>query len=171
MKRIEGFSNYGVTSCGRIWSYYTKRWLKPTIDKDGYLKVGLYKDGEQVWFQVQRLVALAYIPNPDNLPEVNFIDEDKTHVYIGNLEWCDHTYNMNWATCPERITASNYGKSHGKKAKKVYCPELDEEFASQGEAARKYGISQENISQCCRGISKHAGKHPVTGQRLTWVFV
>lgn len=169
MKDIIGFANlYAVTSCGKVWSYRRHRFLNPTLDKNGYLKVGLHKDGRIYFFHVHRLVALAYIPNPEHLPEVNLLDEDKTNACVNNLEWCTHPYNMNYGTCPQRIGASNKGKAREGKA--VYCPELNESFRGVLEASEKYGLDQGTISKCCLGKRKSCGKHPTTGEKLHWQF-
>ena len=60
---------------------------------------------------------------------------------------------------------------HNPRSKRVYCPELDKEFWGAKEAENKYGISHQHISACCRGLRKHAGRHPTTGVLLSWKFV
>lgn len=88
MKDVKGYEGiYGITSCGKVWSYRRQKFLEPYITKNGYLLVKLYKNGKCKPFSVHRLVAEAYIPNPDNLPQVDHIDENKTHNYINNLQW------------------------------------------------------------------------------------
>ena len=72
MKDIKGYEGlYAVTSCGRVWSYRRNKFLAPATIKSGYNYVNLYKDGKKKFCRVHRLVAEAYIPNPDNLPQVN----------------------------------------------------------------------------------------------------
>lgn len=103
MKEIKGYEGlYAITSCGRVWSYRSKKFLKPRIKKNGYCDVILYKDKIPKTFSVHRLVAEAYIPNPDNLPCVNHKDEVKTHNWINNLEWCSIAYNNTYGTRTER---------------------------------------------------------------------
>ena len=88
MKDIKNYEGlYAVTSCGKVWSYRNERFLKPSTDKKGYLKVNLYKNGACKTYKIHRLVAEAYIPNLNNLPQVDHIDNDKTHNYINNLQW------------------------------------------------------------------------------------
>ena len=112
MKDIPGYEgHYAITSCGRVWSYKRNRFLKPSTDKYGYLHVVLYKNGKGKHKFIHQLVAEAYIPNPNNLPQVNHKDEVRTHNWINNLEWCDVTYN------------NNYGTRNAKIAKKVICLE------------------------------------------------
>ena len=95
MKDIKNYEGlYAITSCGKVWSYKYKKFLKPVISNRGYLIVALYKDGQYKWYSVHRLLAEAYIPNPDNLPEVDHIDSDKTHNYLNNLQWITHKDNV-----------------------------------------------------------------------------
>ena len=70
------------------------RILKQRKHTDGYLQINLWKEGKMKTHYVHRLVAQAFIENPDNLPEVNHIDENKQNNRVDNLEWCEHTYNM-----------------------------------------------------------------------------
>ena len=112
IKNFEKFyeiSNYGrVKSLSRFHrtsknyssiGYYTKeRMLNPTINNKGYLVVSLYDENKKVKVkQVHRLVAEAFIPNPNNLPEVNHKDENPKNPKFDNLEWCTHKQNTQWA--------------------------------------------------------------------------
>lgn len=75
MRDIKGYEGlYAATSCGRIFSYRAKKFLKPRITKKGYCRVLLYKDGKGKDFYIHRLVAEAYLDNPENLPQVNHKD-------------------------------------------------------------------------------------------------
>lgn len=95
MKDIKNYEGlYAVTSCGKVWSYKRQKFLKPASDKKGYFKVVLYKNGKCKNYKIHRLVAEAYIPNPDNLPQVDHIDNDKTHNYINNLQWITNRNNV-----------------------------------------------------------------------------
>jgi len=87
-KDIEGFEGkYQVSTWGRVRSI--NGILKPYENKKGYLKIGLCRDGRSIKKRINRLVALAFIPNPYNLPEVNHIDGNKQNNSITNLEWTD----------------------------------------------------------------------------------
>jgi hypothetical protein len=78
MREIPNYEGlYAVTSCGKVWSYRSKRFLTPRKSKKGYLTVLLCNKGNMREFKIHRLVADAYIPNPDNLPQVNHKDENK----------------------------------------------------------------------------------------------
>ena len=107
----------------------------------------LKNKGVQKGFLIHRLVAETYLPNPNNLPQVNHKDEDKIHNWISNLEWCDAKYNSNFGTRKERLS-----KKFGKR---VYCEELDKIFDSTAEAARELNISRSHICEVCKGIHSH----------------
>lgn len=146
MKDIEGYEGlYRITSCGRVWSYRSKKFLAPFKNTKGYLQVCLYKDGKKKMFLVHRLVAEAYIPNVNNLPQINHKDENKTHNWINNLEWCDSKYN------------NNYGTKNDWNKKKVRCVELNKIFESQTAASKELGIRQSCISECVNGKRKSVG--------------
>ena len=153
MKDIKGYEGlYAITSCGKVWSYRNKKFLKPSNDSKGYLYVGLCKNGTRKQYRIHRLVAEAYIPNPDNLPEVNHKDENKEHNYIGNLEWCDRKYNCNYGTRTERQAKA--------VSKPVFCLELNIIFESATTAGKALGLYQNHITSCCKGDRKtHGGYH------------
>ena len=87
-------NNYYINKKGDIYSYYTNRILKQRNSKKGYPSVHLTINGEGVSKVVHRLVAKTFIPNPDNLPQVNHIDGNKENNSVENLEWCTNEYNM-----------------------------------------------------------------------------
>lgn len=94
-KIIDGYSNYAITKDGRIFSLTTNLWVRTFNDKDNYKRVAIVgDDGVRRKFRVGRLVALTYIPNYDNLPLVNHIDENKRNDSVENLEWCSYQYNV-----------------------------------------------------------------------------
>lgn len=92
---IYGFEEYDVSNHGRIrsWKSGNPEILKPHIGKEGYCTISLYDVKEQSVKRVHRLVALAFIPNPENKSEVNHKDGDKSNNRIGNLEWCTKSEN------------------------------------------------------------------------------
>ena len=143
MKDILGYEGqYAITSCGKVWSYYTNKFLLPQKNNKGYCYVHLCKDGKVKNYLIHRLVAEAYIPNQNNLSDVNHLDENPLHNYINNLEWTTHKENMNYGTRNKRIS------------KPVYCVELDKVFDSGAQAAKELGLSAGNISSCCNGRIK-----------------
>lgn len=99
-------SNYGEVL--RLQSYDSRGHLrnskirKPRITKDGYMQVGLHKNGKETKFLIHKLVALSFLPNPYNYEEINHKDENKSNNYVSNLEWCSHKYNVNYGSAQER---------------------------------------------------------------------
>lgn len=175
MKDIKGYEGlYAVTSCGKVWSYRTNKFLRPKITKRGYSQVCLVNNmGIKKSHYVHRLVLETYKPvkNMDKL-EVNHIKEfEKTNNCLNNLEWLTHKENMDYGTRNKRAIETHKGKEHLTKQKPVYCVELDKTFTGSIAASKELGIkSRSNITGCCKGITKTAGKHPITGERLHWRY-
>lgn len=157
-KDIEGYPNYQVSNLGRVKSLGNNKTRKEKILKSGknnkgYLKVILYKEGKIKNYRVHRLVAQAFLDNPNNLSEVNHKDEDKTNNRVENLEWCTHQYN------------NNYGTHNEKVVKTLSIPilqfSLDGEFIKKWDSAtqveRELGFYQSSITKCCKGKQKTCG--------------
>lgn len=171
---IKGYEGrYQVSSLGRIYSFYKKDVLKPKSNGKGYYFVYLCKKGEGKVFYIHRLVAQAFIDNPNNYPEVNHKDENKENNGLHNLEWCDRKYNVNYGNCREKmkINHSDVKYSKNPNSKKVYCVTTGRKFDCMKEASEYYQINHRSISDCCRGRYKSAGKHPVTGEKLIWRYI
>ena len=150
MKDIKGYEGlYAITSCGKVWSYRSKKFLKSCKQSTEYLAVTLCKDGTRKSYTIHRLVAEAYLPNPNNLPQVNHKDENKTHNYINNLEWCDNTYNVNYGTRNKRV-----GRA---RSKTVICVETNIVYHSPTEVEQTLGIDASSIHKCCKGKRHTAG--------------
>lgn len=90
--------DFEVSNTGIVRNKVTGKIRKPFFDKNGYVCINLHNH----WYKVHRLVAQAFIPNPDNLPQINHKDEDKTNNNVSNLEWCDAKYNINYGTAMKR---------------------------------------------------------------------
>lgn len=164
---IPGYEGlYQVSTRGRVRSvgrwvtypdgskhFFEGRILKPGRNTGGYLKVDLCRNGKVRTFLVHRLVAMVWIDNPENKPEVNHLDETKTNdVY--NLEWCTRKENNNWGTRNKR-SADSQSKALQALDPKTGVVAL--EFASVNEAGRN-GFSAGHVSACCRGERKtHKG--------------
>ena len=127
--------------------------LKLCTDKYGYLKVSLYKNNKVKTYYVHRLVAEAFIPNPENLPEVNHKDENKLNNNAENLEWCDREYNCNFGTRNEKVAK--------KCSKPVVQYTLDGQFVREWESIRecdRNGFNHGAVAVCCQGKRKtHKG--------------
>ena len=150
MKDIKGYEGlYGITTEGDVYSYKSKRFLKPGDIGDGYLQVILYKDRERKFYLIHRLVAEAYIPNPENLPQVNHKDENKANNCLQNLEWCDASYNINYGTHNEKVSNS--------RKKPILQYDLDGNFIREWKCAADVGKEvQANIVNCLKGRCKTA---------------
>ena len=112
---IKGYEGlYKISTDGQILGIKSNKTLKPDINQDGYCRVSLYKDKECKHYSVHRLVAQTFLPNPDNLPEVNHKDEDKTNNYYENLEWCTIEYNNNYGTHNQKVSKTLKNKYRNK---------------------------------------------------------
>ena len=158
-----GFPNYSVTDDGRVFSLnYNregyKREMKPQKDINGYNRMELSIEGKRKKFKVHRLVSLAFIPNPDNLPEVNHKDECKTNNNVSNLEWCSKSYNINYGTRNERCCEKQLNRKDQSKPVKQFTKDgiFIKEYPSMHEAKRQTGYDFSFISRCCRGRTKSA---------------
>lgn len=125
--------------------------LKTRIDKDGYEVVSIYIDGKCKNCFMHRLVAEAFIPNPDNLPQVNHKDENKQNNHVENLEWCTVSYNINYGRRNEKMTEKLKHYNNKPVVQYTLTDEIKSEFYSVNEAARQTGLKETNISACCRG--------------------
>lgn len=152
---------YQVSNCGRVKTLNYNNTGRERIKQletntKGYKKIDLYKNGEREPFLVHRLVAIAFIPNPNNFPIVNHKDENPSNNCVDNLEWCDVKYNINYGTSQERRSKSITGGKN-PKSKSIICIDTNEIFTSIIEASRKYNIDQSSITKCCKGKRKIAG--------------
>lgn len=150
---IAGFSKYEISNYGRVRSHTRKaRILKLQPSLDLYLRAEMVNDnGEWKSVSVSRMVAIAFIPNPYNLPQVNHINEKVQDNYVDNLEWCDGKYNSNYGTRGKRI------------GEKLSVPieqydidgELIAKYRSSVDAHKHTGCDSSSIIKCCKGKLKH----------------
>lgn len=163
-KDISGYEGiYQVSNFGNIKSleryfptknpkkpiaHINEKILKLRTDKKGYLNVGLTKNGKFRTIQVHRIVAEAFIPNPENMPQVNHKDENKSNNNVNNLEWCSRKYNCNYGTRNLKI-----GKSSCKN-RVIQC-DLEGNpikiFKNGKEAGLAFGKDPSSIYACCVG--------------------
>ena len=101
LKTITGYENYAITDTGKVINLKTSKELKQR-EKKGYMNVSLFNKGKKKNELVHRLVAKAFISNPNNLPQVNHKDENSKNNNVSNLEWCTQKYNNNYGTYRER---------------------------------------------------------------------
>lgn len=160
-------SNKGnVYSVGRVSSQGKKcggLTLKPRSFRNGYLHVNLYKNGKMKSKSIHRLVAEVFIPNPNNFPEVNHLDENKTNNYVEDLEWCTREYNMNFGERNEKVRQK---LSKRVKAVNVESGEVIT-FSSTLEAMNK-GYGDGAVSKACRGVYKNSSGKLIGGDGHTY---
>lgn len=154
IKDYEGYyqvSNLGnVRSIGRMIDrrnsqnyFLSSKLLKQFDNGCGYKTVCISKSSKPKKMYVHRLVAEAFLINPDNLPEVNHKDENKANNSVDNLEWCTPKYNKNYGN-----RAKKFGISRGKP---VLCVEMGMVYYNANEAHRMTGICASSICSCCTG--------------------
>ena len=136
-----------VNECGEVRYKDTGMLASTSVASTGYIQVGVWYRGKPHTYNVHRLVAEAFIPNPDNLPQINHKDENRANCAVENLEWCTRKYNCNYGT-------------HIKKLQKFCCKPViaidkktgkETMYFSLAEAGRRLSINPDSISRCLRG--------------------
>ena len=165
-------ANYEVSDKGNIKSVNYRGTgksaiRKQSISKNGYMRVILSDNGKNKTYFVHRLVAAAFIPNPENLPEIDHIDGNRANNHADNLRWVTAKEN-----CNNPITKSRLHKKIGvymtgrlgglhQRAKEIAmysaCGDLIKTFLSVKDAQRETGLNDSNIIKCCKGIKKTCG--------------
>lgn len=148
----ETYGLYQVSNLGRVKSLhhfhgFFEKIMRFDETDGGYYQVTLSVFGKKARYKVHRLVAMLFIPNPLNLPQINHKNENKKDNRAENLEWCDAKYNVNYGTSLARRIETI--------GKKVLCHETGKRFPSCAETGRQMGIDYSHIAKCCRGILKH----------------
>lgn len=135
-----------VSSFGRVRSV-KGHYYKSNPDHGGYLIVCFRMNGKLVTKKVHRLVAETFIPNTNNLPQVNHKDSDRTNNNTSNLEWCDSYYNQKYR--------EKFGEALGHSVFAINLKTLEvSRFPSQIEAGRELGVFQQNINAVIKGRLK-----------------
>lgn len=162
-KKIDGYENYSVSSEGRVRNDKTGRILKIRSDKDGYELVDLRKNGRKT-FKVHRLVAQAFLPNPEDKECVDHINCVRDDNRMKNLRWCSHHENNSNPLTRKRNSEAKKGEKHplfgctGEKHPRskaiiginIENPSIIVEYASMGQA-QKEGFDDSHICSCCNG--------------------
>ena len=147
MKQIPGYENYKISEYGIVYSCYIHKIKRTSLHRQGYLMVGLTKDGIEKKWLIHRLVALAHIDNPNGYRYVNHIDGDKKNNHISNLEW---------------VTSSDNQKHAYKNGLKIASRKMINNkilldtsngvfYNSIREAASIIGLEQSHLAQMLRG--------------------
>jgi len=145
---VIGYENsYRVSNAGRVYSLLANKILNPYVSNMGYLMVMLRgSDGKRKGQLVHRLVAMAFIENPDGFPVVNHKNENKLDNHADNLEWCTTAYN--------NLYSNVYNRGQSKRKKPVYRYDagwgLIAKYASATEASKETGFSRGNIWNACQ---------------------
>jgi hypothetical protein len=161
IKDIKGFEGlYAITDDGRVWSYPKRggtkngKWLKFFIDNGGYKNYVFSRKTKRTSHKCHRLIAKAFIPNPNNLPEINHKNCNKLDNRIPNLEWCSKLDNMRHAY-KNKLIPIIFGKRHGMskmdndkiiEIRKRY----DTGLFSQRKLASMFGLAQSSIGSILR---------------------
>lgn len=158
-KPIEGYEGlYEVSNYGRVKSlkHNKIKILKQSKNIDGYIVANLYNNN-CITHYVHRLVAKAFIPNPNNLPCINHIDENHSNNYYLNLEWCSYSYNNTFGTRIKRQKETQLLNGYNHNSKQIKCVETNCSFKSISEASKQTNVNASHIGHCCNGIRKTAG--------------
>lgn len=144
---INELAPYFVTKQGDVIQEVKNKKLTQFIDKYGYRGVNLKLKGEWKRYLVHRLVAKVYIPNPDNKPQVNHKDGDKTNNHVDNLEWCTNQENRNHAV----LNLLHKHQKYSLKKDNVFLGN----FNSSKEIAERFNLDQSAICKVANGRYKH----------------
>lgn len=139
-KPVEGYETYYVSNLGKVKTPRGKL-LKEHLNYKGYPMMTLSKNNKRKMISLHRLVAKAFIPNPNQLPCINHIDENKTNNCVNNLEWCNYAYNKRYSSAIKVVQYDIYGG---------YIKTWD----AVADIEQNLNIPTTNISKCCKGIIK-----------------
>lgn len=158
-KDIEGYEGmYQISNLGRVKSLKMKKehneyLLKPFKSKNGYLRVSLSKSNKFKQPLIHRLVAIHFLDNPNNYPEVNHKDENKLNNCVDNLEWCDRKYNVLYGTAKQRESKTKHKYYIGQY-------DLNQNLIMKWNSLKEIEINtnykKNNIQQNCLGNTKTA---------------
>jgi hypothetical protein len=159
---VIGYENlYTINTNGDVYSVKRNKYLKHFIDKDGYAYVSLSKNCKGKKFKLHRLLAIHFIPNPDNKPEINHIDGNKLNNELSNLEWCTSSENQ--------LHAFRTGLQRTVNKRKVGKYSLDGELLKVYDSltdTKKDGFRPPDICSCCKHLKRHK-----THMGFKWEYV
>lgn len=147
---VKALARTVVHKTGRTY-HFSEKLRKPYMDNLGYEHIALFKNGYEKRFYVHRLVAMAFLSNPNNLPCVNHMDQNPSNNNVENLEWCTAKYNINYKDCIEKRSKA--------KSKPVlqYTKEnvLLREWESAKAASLSLKIHDGDIAKCCKHLPRY----------------
>ena len=169
-KAIDSPKGYLVSNDGRVYSLKRNKELKLYKRKDGYMSIslGMGKKGVLKRYLIHRLVAMAFIPNPNGYNRINHKDENKSNNDYRNLEWCTDKYNANYGTRNIRAKKNHDWKRIAlEHSKKVFQYSIDgtfiKKYPSVAIAAEENNFDKGNIYDCCKGYSSRGKRHTAYG--------
>lgn len=145
--RIRGYVHYYITSDGYVLSLFNKqpKYLKTWTNQHGHEMLRI----NNVYYSIHRLVAEAFVPNPNNLPIVRHLDD---------IPWNNDYRNLAWGTCKDN--RNDMIRNGNDYRREVYCYEMDRYFRSCADAAKELGVNRAGITMACKGdIHKVKGYH------------
>ena len=122
-KDIPGYPGYKISDHGNLWNMKLKRILESPLNKDGYQRIGLWNSQVCKKFFIHRLVAIAFIPNPEDKPQINHKDGNRTNNNLSNLEWVTNQENIT-----HRIEILGYNGTKGIHSKPITLIKDSEEL-------------------------------------------
>ena len=155
IKKVPGLP-FWASFDGQIYSKDGKPY-KQALSNAGYYRISTRATGKAVMFSVHRLVAMAFLDNPQGLPCVNHIDEDRTNNRADNLEWCTQKYNCNHGSRNEKIAKAQLNRADESRPVILIDGLKETVYPSAMQAQRDLGINNGDIIACCRGRRKSAG--------------
>ena len=160
-RTIEDYPDYQISNMGRVKSlkWGKEKILNLSLNYKGYYQVGLRKDGKRKLYKIHRLIAQAFIPNPENKPQIDHINTIKTDNRVENLRWVTNKEN-----CNNLLTKENYSKCRignlSPSAKSILQFSLNGELVKKWDCMkdveRELGFYHQSISSCCLGKLKTA---------------
>lgn len=156
--KIKGW-DYSVSTMGEVRNDKTGKIKSPVISGGGYVQVALYGEKKYKRFFVHRLVSTAFVPNPQNKPQINHINGDKADNRAENLEWVTASENQHhrYDVLKKAKTTWNLEKANAARRKAVRCIETGDVYNSITDAAIACGKKQSTMSNCLSGKNRTCG--------------
>lgn len=152
-RRIKDFPNYAIDTSGRVYSFTTRKELKPWVQRNGYLLIRLFCNGKVFPRYVHRLVGETFLDNPNNLKEMNHKDANRENNCVDNLEWSSRSDNM-------KHKIYKMGHSGGYyQLRPVRCVETGEVYKSVHEAARAIKVNYTGVLKSLNTGCRARGRH------------